>query len=89
MKEALRGAAQSPICVARASVAAVSRAGLAGSPCWAGAFSGHRKDRRYYEVVEDTICRDFDFRYFIIRNGAGNICAIQPYFILDPNRPTG
>jgi hypothetical protein len=83
MKEAFRGAAQSPISIAGAGVAAVGRAGLAGSPCWAGAFSGQRKDRRYYEVVEDTICRDFDFRYFMIRNGAGDICAIQPYFILD------
>lgn len=56
---------------------------MARSACWTDAFSTQRKDRRYYELVEDTICPDFEYRYFIIRDVHGEVCAIQPCFILD------
>jgi hypothetical protein len=50
---------------------------------WANAFGSEAKDRRYYELVEDTIHAEFDYRYFIVRDGNGEISAIQPFFILD------
>jgi hypothetical protein len=50
---------------------------------WANAFGAEAKDRRYYELVEDTIHEEFDYRYFIVRDETGAICAIQPFFVLD------
>jgi Acetyltransferase (GNAT) domain len=50
---------------------------------WVNAFGSEAKDRRYYELVEDTINDEFDYRYFIIRDRTGKICAIQPFFLLD------
>lgn len=46
-------------------------------------FAGCRKDHRYYELVEDTVCPHFKYRYFAIRDGTGSISAIQPYFVID------
>jgi hypothetical protein len=50
---------------------------------WANAFGSEAKDRRYYELVEDTIHEEFDYKYFIVRGPTGEVCAIQPFFILD------
>jgi Acetyltransferase (GNAT) domain len=50
---------------------------------WTSAFGSEAKDRRYYELVEDTIHGEFDYRYFIVRDETGEVCAIQPFFILD------
>jgi hypothetical protein len=50
---------------------------------WANAFAAEAKDRRYYELVENTIHDEFDYRYFIVRDETGTICAIQPFFVLD------
>src|SRR5262249_53028967 len=47
------------------------------------------KDRRYYEVVEDTIHQGFDYRYFVIRDACGEIRAVQPFFILDQDLLAG
>jgi predicted N-acyltransferase len=41
-----------------------------------------RKDHRYYEIVQDTIMPDFDYRYFVIRDEAGRVCSVQPFFLL-------
>ena len=60
-----------------------SRTEVAACPVWATAFADCRKDHRYYELVEDTVCPHFKYRYFAIRDGAGEICAIQPYFVID------
>jgi predicted N-acyltransferase len=50
---------------------------------WEGAFASGRKDRRYYELVEDTILQGFDYRYFVIRDAYGQVRAVQPFFLLD------
>jgi hypothetical protein len=50
---------------------------------WANAFGAQAKDRRYYELVGDTIHEEFDYRYFAVRDWSGEICGIQPFFILD------
>jgi hypothetical protein len=50
---------------------------------WQRAFAGNRKDRRYYEIVEDTIREDFDYRYFVLEDKQGEVRAVQPFFLLD------
>jgi Domain of unknown function (DUF4118)/Acetyltransferase (GNAT) domain len=69
--------------LSRASVEVVSRIEAMQYRHWASAFGSEAKDRRYYELVEDTIHGEFDYRYFIVRGWNGEICAIQPFFILD------
>jgi hypothetical protein len=49
---------------------------------WQSAFADRRKDRRYYEIVEDTIMPEFEFRYFAIRDAAGVIASVEPFFLL-------
>jgi len=50
---------------------------------WKQAFANSRKDRRYYEIVEDTIKQGFEYRYFILEDSAGQVRSIQPAFLLD------
>jgi hypothetical protein len=61
----------------------LSRADLARSSYWQRAFADKRKDRRYYELVEDTIREGFDYQYFSIEDWHGGVIAIQPFFLLD------
>ena len=79
----------SPVTPAAADVEVVTRAELASYAHWAHAFSGERKDRRYYELVEDTIQQGFDYRYFVIRDAGGEACSIQPFFLLDQDLLAG
>lgn len=73
----------SQVAPAERSVEVATRAELERYPHWARAFSGERKDHRYYEIVEDTIHQGFDYRYFVIKDATGEVCTIQPFFILD------
>jgi hypothetical protein len=61
----------------------VSRIEAMQSSHWANAFGSQAKDRRYYELVEDTIHEEFEYKYFIVRDRTGEVCAIQPFFILE------
>jgi hypothetical protein len=65
------------------SLAIARRADLAGEEAWQSALRLQHKDRRYYELIEDTICPEFDFRYLFIRDEAGRTRAVQPIFLLD------
>jgi hypothetical protein len=56
---------------------------------WAQAFATERKDHRYYELVEDTIQPEFDFRYFVIQDESGEVLAVQPFFLLDQDLLAG
>ena len=64
-------------------VEVVSRREVMQSRHWVNAFGLEAKDRRYYELIEDTIHDEFDYRYFVVRDTAGEICAVQPCFVLD------
>src|SRR5215831_14299342 len=46
----------------------MSRRQLQDCRRWRGAFASQHKDRRYYEIVEDTIHPEIDYWYFAIRN---------------------
>jgi len=67
----------------------VSRREVMQSRHWANAFGLEAKDRRYYELIEDTIHEEFDYRYFVVRDAAGEICAVQPCFVLDQDLLVG
>ncbi len=70
-------------------VEVLSRPQLGDCARWARAFSGECKDARYYELVEDTIHPEFDYRYFVIRDRTGGVSAIQPFFLLDQDLLAG
>jgi hypothetical protein len=65
------------------SIRLVTRAELANCDAWASAFAERRKDRRYYEIIEDTLRDWFEYGYLAIVDKAGSICAVQPFFLLD------
>ena len=73
----------------RGSVEVILRDELARCRRWACSFECERKDHRYYEIVEDTIQQGFDYRYFIIKDANGGVCAVQPFFILDQDLLVG
>ncbi len=70
-------------------VAILDRSEVGALGLWPTAFAHLRKDSRYYEIVEDTISPEFKYRYFAIRDRGGQICAIQPFFILDQDLLAG
>ena len=52
---------------------------------WKHAFKGQAKDHRYYELIEETLANDFEFRYAVLEDGAGNVRAIQSLFFVRQN----
>src|SRR5579862_158937 len=71
------------VAVSGGSVEVVCRLEATQYRHWVHALGAEAKDRRYYELVEDTIHAEFEYRYFVVRNWNGEIYAIQPFFILD------
>ena len=71
------------------SVEVASRAEAMQCRHWLSAFNSEAKDRRYYELIEDTIHKEFEYRYFIVRDWHGEISAIQPFFIVDQDLLVG
>jgi hypothetical protein len=63
-------------------VLVATRQQLARVAAWQNAFANQRKDSRYYEIVEDTIKQDFDYKYFIFEDAQGRVRAVQPFFLL-------
>ncbi|WFU43360.1 hypothetical protein QA640_13450 [Bradyrhizobium sp. CB82] len=61
----------------------VARDDLERCSRWQVAFANERKDHRYYELVEDTLHPEFDYRYFVIKDAGDQVCAVQPFFLLD------
>ena len=62
----------------------ITRGELASCPSWQRTFLDQRKDWRYYEIVEETLQQDFEFRYLVFDDG-----AIQPFFLLDQDVTEG
>src|SRR5712691_4131225 len=65
------------------SIAVVSRAELSGCAPWTSTFADQRKDHRYYEILDDTLRDNFEYRYFAIVDGNGDVRAVQPFFLVD------
>jgi hypothetical protein len=73
----------------RAHVEVLRRAELVRCGFWKTAFARHRKDRRFYELVEDTIHQEFDYRYFAVVDENGEVRAVQPFLIVDQDLLAG
>jgi len=67
----------------------ITRNDLQQLPCWQIAFANERKDHRYYELIEDTLHPEFDYRYFVIKDATGEARAVQPCFLLDQDLLVG
>jgi hypothetical protein len=65
------------------SISIVSRADLSGCAPWTSTFTDQRKDYRYYEILDDTLWDQFEYRYFAIVDSKGQVRAIQPFFLVD------
>ena len=65
------------------SISVVSRAELSGCAPWTSTFADQRKDYRYYEILDDTLRGNFEYRYFAIVDNNGHVRAIQPFFLVD------
>jgi hypothetical protein len=65
------------------SISVVSRADLSGCAPWTSTFTDQRKDYRYYEILDDTLWNQFEYRYFAIVDSKGQVRAIQPFFLVD------
>jgi hypothetical protein len=64
-----------------------TRSEIASLPRWQTAFGDERKDRRFYELLEDTL-EGFDYGYLVAGSG-DDVCAVQPYFIVDQDLAAG
>lgn len=73
----------------RPHVQVLRRAELVRCGFWKTAFARHRKDRRFYELVEDTIHQGFDYRYFAVVDKSGEVRAVQPFLIVDQDLLAG
>jgi predicted N-acyltransferase len=56
---------------------------------WPRAFGDRCKDHRYYELIEETLANDFEYRYAVIEDSSGNIRAIQSIFFVRQNLVEG
>ncbi len=70
-------------------VEVATRAELVRCERWNAAFAEFRKDRRYYELIEDTLRQGFEHRYFVIRDADGGVRAVQPFILLDQDLLAG
>jgi hypothetical protein len=56
---------------------------------WKRAFQDKCKDHRYYELIEETLANDFEYRYALLEDGSGNIRGIQPILFVRQNLVEG
>ena len=63
----------------------VTRAELRDLPAWQSALGGKCKDHRYYELIEDTLANDFEYRYVVIADAGGKVRGIQSVFFVRQN----
>jgi len=84
-----RSTSESVIKTDEGVVLVASRDQLADCARWKQSHTDQRKDYRYHEIVEETIQQGFDYRYFVLEDKQGQVCAIQPFFLLRQDLVTG
>jgi len=67
----------------------VARADVRNLDAWKRAFQNKCKDHRYYDLIEETLANDFEYRYALLEDRAENIRAIQPIFFVRQNLVEG
>ena len=61
----------------------VTRAADLDPAAWRVAWARFSKDSRYYEVCERALTKGFEYRYLELRDGSGQVVAVQPFFLHD------
>src|SRR6266481_640089 len=65
------------------SISVMSRAEFSRYAPWTSTFTDQRKDYRYYEILDDTLRGNFEYRYFAIVDSNDHVRAVQPFFLVD------
>jgi predicted N-acyltransferase len=52
---------------------------------WQRSFADKCKGHQYYELIEQTLANDFEFRYLVLEDATGNARAIQSIFLVRQN----
>ncbi|HXP34314.1 MAG TPA: GNAT family N-acetyltransferase [Chthoniobacterales bacterium] len=76
-----------PFAQGTAKILTLSRVRNLGA--WKRAFQSKCKDHRYYELIDQTLANDFEYRYALLEDSSGNIRAIQPVFFVRQNLDEG
>ena len=56
---------------------------------WKAGFGSQAKDGRFYQIAEDCLLDQFDFRYLVMRNGRTGEAALQPALLVDQDGAVG
>jgi hypothetical protein len=68
----------------------VTRAALICDTVWQDSYGRYCKDDRYYQVCETALKQDnFDYRYLLLKDSAGRVQALQPFFFTDQDLTAG
>lgn len=62
---------------------------LDGIEAWRHGLERTRKDRRYYEIVEDTLGDEYEHGYFVLERPGEGVRAVQPFFLVDQDLLAG
>jgi predicted N-acyltransferase len=73
------------ISIPNGSARILARAELEGCEAWRNAFRDQCKDRRFYEIVEETLGDDFRHFFLLLEDETGRVRAIQPLFFVQQN----
>ncbi len=63
----------------------LSRSELEQCDAWKMTFRGECKDRRFYEIMAQTLAADFEYQYLVLEDSTGRVRAIQPLFFVRQN----
>jgi len=77
-----------PIPFEQGTAKVVTLAELQSCDAWRRAFQDKCKDRRYYEIIEETL-EGFEFHYLLVQDNSKNVRAIQPVFFVRQNLVEG
>ena len=73
------------ISLPQGSARLLSRAQLESEEAWKVTFRDQCKDHRFYEIMEETLRKDFEYEYLLFEDESGTVRAIQPLFFLRQN----
>ena len=56
---------------------------------WMGCFEGKALDHRYYEIVHESLRKQFGHHYLLLKDREGRTRAVQPFLIVNQDLVTG
>ena len=74
---------------AQGTVRILTLSGVRNLEAWKRAFQDKCKDHRYFELIEETLANDFEYRYAVLADTSGNIRGIQPILFVRQNLVEG